>query len=182
MLHHIEYIHRICKVGSNEQLLPHIQSLMSIIEMTYTDVREAIFGLRLTKINDESSFEDAIKKCIARFQNEANIETIAKINLKFQLPFFTKIQLLRIIQEALTNIRKHSKATEVKVDISSDGNSLKILISDNGVGFDVNTVTMGYGLCVMKERANDIGAVMEISSGKDRGTCISLVLENIVEE
>ena len=89
--------------------------------MTYTDVREAIFGLRVTKMNDETSFEDAIRKYISRFQTEADIELITDISIKLQLPFFTKIQLLRIIQEALTNIRKHSKADKAKIDISSIG-------------------------------------------------------------
>lgn len=179
MLHHIEYIHRLCKNEANEHLLPHIQSLLSIIEMTYTDVREAIFGLRITKMNEETSFEDALKKCLARFQHETNIEMVTNINFKLQLPFFTKIQLLRIIQEALTNIRKHSKATKVRIDILSVGNSLKIFISDNGIGFDVNTVNHGYGLSVMKERAGDIGAVMEIASEKEKGTSITLILDNV---
>lgn len=179
MLHHIEYIHRICKDDTNKHIIPHIQSLMSIIEMTYTDVREAIFGLRVTKLNDGTSFEDAIKKCITRFQNEADIKTVTKIKFKQQLAFFTQIQLLRIIQEALTNIRKHSKADLVKIDVSLVGNSLKIVISDNGVGFDVNTISIGYGLSVMKERAGDIGAKIEITSEKGKGTCISLVLDNI---
>lgn len=181
MLHHIEYIHRTCKNELNDHQLSHIQSLMSIIEMTYTDVREAIFGLRVTKMNDETSFEDAIRKYISRFQTEADIELITDISIKLQLPFFTKIQLLRIIQEALTNIRKHSKADKAKIDISSTGNSLKILISDNGIGFDMNTVTDGYGLSVMKERAGDIGATIKITSKKNQGTSINLVLDNILE-
>lgn len=179
MLHHIEYIHRICKNEANEHMLPHIQSLMSIIEMTYTDVRESIFGLRISKSSDETSFEDAIKKCIKRFRNEVEVETIAEINFKKQLPFFTQIQLLRIIQEALTNIRKHSHAGLVKVNVVLEGNSLKISISDNGIGFDVDSVDTGYGLSVMKERAIDIGAKIEIASKKGQGTCITLILSNI---
>ncbi len=181
MLHHIEYIHRICKAESTEHLIPHIQSLMSIIEMTYSDVREAIFGLRITKMNSETTFEDAISKCVTRFQKEVDIKTITNINFKHQLPFFTQIQLLRIIQEALTNIRKHSKAGLVNVDVSSAGNSLKLLISDNGVGFDVTGINSGYGLSVMKERAGDIGALIEIISEKGKGTGISLLLDNISE-
>ncbi len=178
MLHHIQYIHRLCKNERDEHLLPHIQSLMSIIEMTYTDVREAIFGLRITKMNGETSFEDALKKCIARFQNETDIEIVTNINLKIQLPFFAKIQLLRIIQEALTNIRKHSKATKAQIDILSMDNCLKIFICDNGIGFDVNVDNRGYGLSVMKERAEDIGAVINITSEKKKGTNITLILDN----
>ncbi len=181
MLHHIEYIHRISKGDENKHILPHIQSLMSIIEMTYTDVREAIFGLRVTKMNDETSFEEAIKKCISRFHDGADIKTITKINFKQQLPFFMQVQLLRIIQEALTNIRKHSSADLVKINVTMTGDSLKVLIADNGIGFDVNTAGSGYGLSVMKERAGDIGAKMDITSEIGKGTRISLLLDNIID-
>jgi signal transduction histidine kinase len=181
MLNSTEYILRTCKIEADNNLIQHMNALSSLIEMTYADVREAIFGLRITNIHDETTFGDAVKKCINHFQSSSGFSIDANICFKQQLPYFIQIQLLRIIQEALANIRKHSKADLINLDLSQTDNSLKISVSDNGCGFNADNINSGYGLSVMKERADDIGAVLEIKSEENKGTSITVVLENITE-
>ena len=83
----------------------------------------------------------------------------------------------RICQEALTNILKHSEATEVSVSVNDENSTLLLLISDNGKGMEKleleNSVSMG--LLGMRERAKIMGAELKIASKKNEGTTITLI-------
>jgi signal transduction histidine kinase len=78
----------------------------------------------------------------------------------------------RIIQEALTNVWKHAKASEARVEVSRTGNTLKVTVSDNGVGFDTQDHGRGrsLGLLSMAERAHLVGGKLRISSRVGKGT------------
>jgi two-component system nitrate/nitrite sensor histidine kinase NarX len=86
-----------------------------------------------------------------------------------------EVQLLRIIQEALTNIRKHARAQHVRVSLQSGPASVEVTIEDDGVGFEPD-VPAGdgrtFGLRIMRERGKEIGGVLEVSSAPGRGTYI----------
>ncbi|HMP99050.1 MAG TPA: 7TM diverse intracellular signaling domain-containing protein [Cyclobacteriaceae bacterium] len=79
-------------------------------------------------------------------------------------------QTYRIIQEALNNIIKHSKATEVDIQIFGHENELVLTIEDNGVGFDLENVNNGIGLNQMKTRASLINASIDINSSPGEGS------------
>ncbi len=77
----------------------------------------------------------------------------------YNLPLFTKLQLYRIIQEALNNVQKHSQADKVEVRISHRGAHLSISVSDNGLGFNPKQIKKdSHGLVNIKQRAQLIGA------------------------
>lgn len=84
--------------------------------------------------------------------------------------------ILRIIQEALINIRKHAKATRVGVDIVATNKRVDVKIQDNGIGFDPGEVarsTVGhYGLLTMQERAHIIDGELTITSHPGKGTMV----------
>lgn len=111
----------------------------------------------------------------------------SKIKVDFNYPKkFPKIDLLiktnvlRIIQEALMNVRKHAKATEVSVKISTSKGELKTEVKDDGLGFNPKTVskkvTNHYGLLTMAERARLVGGKLTISSRLGKGTIIKAIL------
>ena len=81
---------------------------------------------------------------------------------------------MRIIQEALSNVRKHSGAQDVWVECNDDGDDVLIKISDDGIGFDPEDVlsTNRYGLRGMREHAALIGADFQIVSRKGQGTTV----------
>jgi signal transduction histidine kinase len=86
-------------------------------------------------------------------------------------------ELLRIAQEALTNVRRHADATFVRVQAAVDADSLTILVADNGRGFDPGTVgDSAYGLASMRERATLIGASLTVDSRPLDGTRIRVVV------
>lgn len=82
-------------------------------------------------------------------------------------------EVLRIVQEALTNVRKHADATVVRVDVSTDDH-LRFTVTDNGRGFRSEAVTTGFGMESMRQRAAVIGAELTVSSEPQNGTRIEL--------
>ncbi len=109
--------------------------------------------------------------------------TDKKIKVRFIHPenplkmnYETKINILRIIQEALINVQKHSKATKLDLKIKIKKNKLFIEIKDNGIGFNVKSILksddMHYGLLMMQERANLIGGNIILNSKIGKGTYI----------
>jgi two-component system nitrate/nitrite sensor histidine kinase NarX len=94
-------------------------------------------------------------------------------------------QLIRIVQEALNNVRKHAKAHSVEIVGRQDGDEVLIEVRDDGLGFAPERVDAGsrYGLRGMQERAEMIGADFQITSQPGRGTRVSLrLLASLKEE
>ncbi|MBS4059934.1 MAG: PAS domain S-box protein [Bacteroidetes bacterium] len=87
------------------------------------------------------------------------------------LPAETQVALYRICQEALNNIAKHAKASRVEIDLHHASGELKLLIRDNGRGFGTSTLTPSghYGLAMMRERAEAVGAELTITSPPGKG-------------
>ncbi len=109
------------------------------------------------------------------------VGTAVKIKFSFpeklpKIDFVTKANILRIVQEALMNIRKHAKATMISVKMSSLKNKLVVEIKDNGAGFDTELAsektTGHYGLLSMKERANLNGGELTVNSKLGKGTIV----------
>ena len=86
-------------------------------------------------------------------------------------------ELLRIVQEALNNVRKHADATLVRVEADSHGGRLRVRVSDNGRGFDPAVVqSSGYGLRSMAERAEGVGASLRVDTRLQDGTRVEVLL------
>ncbi len=102
-----------------------------------------------------------------------------------QLPFEHQRLLLRVTQEALTNVFRHAKATEVKIVIEATDTDLRLTISDNGCGLDATrrnrgatAISMGVGIPAMRARLDQLGGTLEIYSNptmQNSGTIISAV-------
>jgi signal transduction histidine kinase len=86
----------------------------------------------------------------------------------------TELQLYRIIQELVSNALKHSKATEIIVQLTQHSEELNVTVEDNGIGFDTNQTREGIGLKNIYSRADMLNAHLNIDSGKGRGTLISI--------
>ena len=87
-----------------------------------------------------------------------------------------EVQLLRVVQEALTNVRKHARASRVNIRIARRDGAPTITIEDDGAGFDPAAVgpsiTGGFGLGAMRERVEQVGGTLEIVSAPGAGTRI----------
>ena len=83
--------------------------------------------------------------------------------------------MYRLVQEALTNVTKHAQASNVRVTVSSTDGDLSVQVQDDGVGFDVDSTTVGFGLAGVRERVYLAGGTLELESGKD-GTLLRAFL------
>jgi two-component system nitrate/nitrite sensor histidine kinase NarX len=137
---------------------------------------------------DERGLVPATEDLINRFRSESNIQVFFQnecSNLK--LAPILEVHLLHIMQEALTNIRKHSDAKNVRI-LMRCGDTLlfHVLIEDDGmgIGHDLGDSRPGehVGITIMKERANRIGANLTIESDPGEGTRVELELQDADEQ
>ena len=104
-----------------------------------------------------------------------------------RLPGKVETTLFRIVQEALINVAKHARATEVTVTLARNGEGISLQVADNGIGIAPEpqrqpAVGSGWGLAIMAERARTIGATLHIGPGDERGTRLVVTLPNHHQE
>jgi signal transduction histidine kinase len=150
-----------------------LEQLAGAARDVYTDVREGILALR-TKLGPERALDDALKEFLNRWQDQSGIATTLEIGENLHLPSQLELQLLRIIQEALANVRKHSGAQNAEVRINVDGERLIAEISDAGNGFDLKSMQRSdfprFGLAIMRERAESLDGTLEMTTEPGKGT------------
>jgi signal transduction histidine kinase len=164
-----EYIRR----GSTDEATVQLSELGTAAREAYGDVREAIVDLR-TLPEPNRSFAEVLEEYLNRWKEQTGISTQFTMEDDLLLPAATELQFVRIIQESLTNVRKHSKATTAKIDIRRRDGRLVVSIEDDGVGFNPATLARGefprFGLATMRERAEGIGGTFAIESVAGQGT------------
>lgn len=167
----IEYIRR----SKTEEGLEQLRELAEAAREAYGDVRESIVDLR-TLPGPARSFQEVLKEYISRWKEQTGISTQFAVDDQLILPPGTELQLVRIIQESLTNVRKHAKATTATVDVHTQDGKLLLAVSDNGVGFSQavrsRSLFPRLGLSTMRERAESIGASFSIQSMPGAGTTV----------
>ncbi len=158
-----------------------LEQLAAAAREVYTDVREGILALR-TKVGD-GLCQGALQDFIGRWQDQAGIAAELKVNGDIRLPPVAEIQLLRIIQEALSTVRKHSRADRASVTFEDADGHLVVTIEDNGAGFDPAARHRGelprFGLAIMRERAESIGAQLTLDSAPGAGTRVRVELPGV---
>lgn len=166
--------------GNSEQAESIMGRVMEVCKDAHADVRESIFNLR-TGSGQNWSLIRALKNYIDRFHSIYGIQIEFSVSDGIGENTFdpaAEVQLLRVIQEALTNCRKHSGARILKVEVGLDGNKAFIVISDDGHGFDTGRINHGetghFGLVFMRERVEQIGGTIKIHSAPGGGTILKL--------
>ena len=165
--------------GQVREAVEILQQLRGIADRTYLDVREAIFNLR-TEVTHGLNLSDTLHDYLEDYEAYLGLRTALDIEEESlaHLPSDTAIQVLRIIQEALTNVRKHAAASEVTVRFAGDGDHVLIAVEDNGQGFVAEWTDrhekQHFGRQIMKERAESIAGTLEIISEIGVGTRVLL--------
>jgi len=161
-----------------------IQELKKILRNSIKDIRGTIYNLHPMAL-DDIGFIPTIQRYIEDFQSDTKIEVDFIILSKVEIEDNIKnVALFRIVQESLNNIRKHSKATLVKIKIEMTRSNIYLLIEDNGVGFNIqdvkghNRYEGGFGLLNMQERIELLNGEFEIKSEKNYGTKIIINIHN----
>ena len=153
----------------------HLKEMSQSARRAYRDVREGILALR-SQVGTQRSLPDVLGEYIEEYQQQLgpSAEVHHDIADDLDLSPLQEVQILRIVQEALTNVRKHARATEIWVRFTQTGGELVIEVKDNGQGFNPLAVKRGewphLGLQTMQERAEAIGGKFEIDSAPGKGT------------
>ncbi len=155
-----------------------IESIEHALDEASTDLRELIAYCRVPM--EQQGLVPAIKRAVEKFRKETGIHILLQCNEQtLALPSNIELNAYRIIQEALTNIKKHASAHIVRVLLTHDrqGN-IRILIENDGKGFDQRKIQSSegnnLGLSIMKERAKHLGGELKIETEPDEGTRVEL--------
>lgn len=132
------------------------------------DVRQSVSTMRSHPLQGQT-LEEAIKVLAADFQRYNGILPSYKISIISPLSMEISTPIYRIIQESLTNISKYAQATEVHLELITNLTGLKLIIQDNGKGFDVGQNTTGFGLQSMRDRTLALGGEFQINSSHNQG-------------
>ncbi|MCC7103643.1 MAG: GAF domain-containing sensor histidine kinase [Chloroflexi bacterium] len=166
-------------------LQPSVEALEQIGRVAgeaYADVREAILGLR-SKVGGERGLSAALAEYFEHYRFQTGVETRLEMEPSVEAARAApgaEAQLLRIIQEALANVRKHAAARQVVVRLlvvdDLAGPRLRALVTDDGRGFDPIALPKEahYGLVTMSERAESVGGSVEIVSAPGSGTRVEI--------
>jgi signal transduction histidine kinase len=124
---------------------------------------------------EHTPMPELLHQLVDGFSGRSKTDIDLKIEGENPLPFNVRFVFFRIAQEALNNIIKHARATQVTLNYHSLQNLAKMIITDDGKGFDPEELLTGHhGLDIMNERANSINADINISSKVGEGTTIYL--------
>lgn len=157
-----------------------MRRLAEVAQEAHADVRSSILGLKNSP-DEEWSFIPALQNYIDRFQTNYGIGAELSISAGIGENTFdpgAAVQVLRVIQEAFTNARKHSGAHRLRVFVERDGNKAQITVRDDGRGFDARRLEGRdgghFGLAFMQERMQQIGGSLTIDSVPGGGTLLKL--------
>lgn len=141
------------------------------------DVRQSVSALRLHPWQKES-LQQAVVMLFADVELATSVKPQHVIDLTTPLSSELSIAVYRIIQESLTNICKYANATKVELDLISNPSRLYLRIQDNGIGFDINQHTKGFGLQSMRERTEALGGNFSIETSLNHGCKIQVIIEH----
>ena len=152
-----------------EQGSQAIEELRLLTQGALAEMRALLVELRPAAII-EKKFGELLKHLVDAFTTRTRIPTNLKIKNDGILSPEIQITFYRIVQEALVNITKHAKATQVEIRFERTPKLVRLSVQDDGRGFDANEIHPGhYGLTIMHERAKKIGAKLSITSEPESG-------------
>lgn len=163
------------RAGQVEQAQTFLAEMIKTAGEAHADAREAIFSLRHSA-SSPAEFIAGLKSHLEHYRRTYGLDAqlvIQEADLN-ELPANVVVQLSRIIQEALTNVRKHASASAVVVRLEKAERSLTVTVEDNGQGFDFDPANRkengGVGLQIMRERTESLGGVLTIAAQPGHGT------------
>jgi signal transduction histidine kinase len=151
----------------------HLQTARNLGKEALQNVRQAVAALRTDPLKQQS-FASALTQLFQEFEHNTQISVQMNLQFTHEPPKEQAIALYRLLQEALTNVSKHSGASQVKVDVQEQANLLHLMIEDNGRGFNPIQNKTGFGLRSMTERAEALGGQLQVSSQPGQGCTIEV--------
>lgn len=172
-------IRRLLSLDRRAEAERQVGEMEAAARRVYSDVREAILGLRSSR----GALVPSLRAYLAEYGRIAGVDLRLDADEqveRLRLPSSTEIQLVRIVQEALANVRKHAHARTATVRLRLEEGALAVEVADDGRGFDASrprqTGWPHFGLQTMRERAAALGAGYELVSAPGEGTRVAVTL------
>jgi signal transduction histidine kinase len=173
--------HRLLRRDDPAAAEEYIARLVEIAREADVDIRESILGLR-APLPVQGLFP-ALRRYLAQYEKNCGIRVELEQGADFSEDAFeplVEVQLLRILQEALTNIRKHASAGCVQIAFAREDGGARITVSDDGLGFDTSERHAGtgehMGLRMMRERAEEVRGCIQLVSRPGQGTLLMVYM------
>ena len=165
-----------------QHAIRELGEMLPVAEKALRQVRTLLFDLRPV-ILETQGLAPALESYAHRLREAEGLNVALKVGGEFgRLSHNAEVAIFSVVQEAITNAKKHAKATRIDIEVTPVNDSLTVTIRDNGVGFDVSGVASRYdqrgslGLLNMRERAQIVDGTLAISSKPGQGTAITLNL------
>lgn len=153
----------------------HLVEAEELVDSVRRELTDLIHELRPQA--DQRELPDLITEWVTEWTHQNNVKAEMKVELEASLPLETEQAVYRIVQEALANVARHSRATFVSVQLSHSSADLTLAVKDNGIGFAPDAPHGGgIGLHSMRERAASLGGDLRIASEPGVGTTITVTL------
>ena len=153
------------------------KSLIDLRRLTraaQAEMRALLAELRPSALTD-TELGDLLHQLGNALSGRKNIPVAVSVAQELILPAEVQVAFYRVCQEALNNVARHSKASRVELELKHEGNAIELRVRDDGKGFDTDQVLSGhFGLSLMHERAEAVGARLSITSHPGTGTELSM--------
>ena len=147
--------------------------LLRSIDSGLAEARTAVLAMR-SDHEPTITLPELVERQVEEFSDRFGIRVDCRVSDVRPVPPRVAIEMLRILQEALNNVRKHANARRTIVRVDDRRASIVLSVRDDGIGFDPTIVESGYGRQSMHERAQSIGARLSVASAPGRGTTVTL--------
>lgn len=177
LLVHLKLIEKAEDLSQARERIPQLREL---IVTTLEETRRLAVDLRPAGLDDQG-LAGALEWHARSFEQTTGISVdVAVDGPDWRLARPVEMQLYRIVQEMLANVSKHSRASRVDLKLSREGDTVRLLVEDDGIGFDTAAATArpgsGLGLVTMRERAALLGGTFHLRSTPGRGTSIEIAI------
>ena len=157
-----------------EEGMQSLEELRQLTRGALAEMRTMLLEMRPESL-ERSDIKSLLTQLADAFVGRVRVPVDLAIHGDCELTHEVKIVFYRIAQEALNNIAKHSGARQVELHLECQPGQMKLLIKDDGLGFDLTSITPDHlGIAIMRERVNSIGASLKIESQMGQGTSIEL--------
>lgn len=169
---------RLARRARTELVHEELAALREDVRKVVSEVRETLYDLR-TDVSEGNGFVDVVEQFLTRVAQRSGLAATFAHTGGGRLPVPQERELWRIAQEAVANVEKHAHAKHVHVRWWCEGGAALLIVSDDGRGLPARGATRidAYGMLGMRERADAIGAELEVESAPGHGTTVRCRLE-----
>lgn len=145
-----------------------------------SEMRTLLLELRPSVI-EETPFADLVQQLVSAFESRRRAKCVVHLDREVEPLPTVKVALYRILQESLNNVSRHADAESVHISVEVTSDVLEMRVRDDGEGFEMGSASEHFGLRIMAERAEAIGASLDVDSRLGEGTTVSVSVPGVME-